>query len=124
MRRLQIYTSIQIIRKIALPLPFVFVFVSLSIFSGGLGAPNVYAQLFPPVNQFPQPIQSFPQQLPAPSQWLSHYCHRYKQPFHLQFFHQHNHSYLKHHLQFPQDLYHRGSHQFQQYPVEVPFHFQ
>ena len=68
MRRLHIYTSIQIIRKIALPLPFVFVFVSLSIYSGGLGAANVYAQVFPPVNQFPQPVQSFPQQLPAPSQ--------------------------------------------------------
>ena len=52
MRRLHICTSIQIIRKIALPLPFVFVF-SLSIFSGGLGAANVYAQVFPPVNQFP-----------------------------------------------------------------------
>ena len=79
MRRLHICIWIQIIRKIAFPLPFVFVFVSLSIFSGGLGAPNVYAQVFPPVNQFPQPIQQFPQpiqqfpqqslapsQLPAP----------------------------------------------------------
>ena len=66
MRRLHICTSIQIIRKIALPLPFVF--VSLSIFSGGLGVANVYAQVFPPVNQFPQPIQQFPQQSLAPSQ--------------------------------------------------------
>jgi hypothetical protein len=61
MRRLHICNSIQIIRKIALPLPFVFVFVSLSIFSGGLGAANVYAQVFPPIQQFPQPIQQFPQ---------------------------------------------------------------
>jgi hypothetical protein len=67
MRRLQIYISIQKIRKIALPLTFVF--VSLSIISGGLGAPpKAYAQIFPPVNQFPQPIQSFPQQSLAPSQ--------------------------------------------------------
>src|SRR5256885_2223275 len=67
MKILQIYTSIQMIRKVALPLPFVF--VSLSIISGGLGAsPNAYAQVFPPVNQFPQPIQSFPQQSLAPSQ--------------------------------------------------------
>jgi|ERR1041384_2460261 hypothetical protein len=68
MRRLHICTSIQIIRKIALPLPFVFVFVSLSIISSGLGAAKVYAQVFPPVNQFPQPIQPFPQQSLAPPQ--------------------------------------------------------
>jgi hypothetical protein len=66
MRKLQFYTSIQMIWKIALSLPFVF--LSLSIFIGGLGAPNAYAQLLPPVNQFPQPIQPFPQQSLAPSQ--------------------------------------------------------
>jgi hypothetical protein len=66
MRRLQICTSIQMIRKIVLPLPFVF--VSLSIFSGGLGAPSAYAQVFPPIQSFPQPIQSFPQQSLTPSQ--------------------------------------------------------